>query len=215
MAITYINRSGALAVYVWEITEDVDVLYRKAELTPEECEQYKAFRAESRKRQWLAVRACLNKVLTKKTLIAYDADGRPSIENDTLHISISHADDFVAILLGKGKMIGVDIESISRNYKRIMQKYVGVGESEVFVEKGIQENLYLPIIWGAKEAAFKGALRCEVDFIRDIKVLNVDANDMHADGSVKLAMVPIAKQGKFRFSTLNNHILVWGEFDDI
>lgn len=215
MAITFISKDERLSVYVWEITEDISYLLKGAELTSNEIDRYDSFRAESRKRQWLAVRALVNKVLGRKVLIHYSKIGRPFIESQNDFLSISHSDKYAAIAIGKTTLLGVDIESITRNYSKVKHKFVSDEEAGIFISKGFDEQLYVPIVWCTKEAAFKAAACSEVDFLRDITIKKVEANDNFSVGEVDVAFNLIDATATFKFSTFNNHVIVWGDYGGI
>lgn len=215
MPISFISRGEQLSVYVWELTEDSSALLQKAELTADEYERYCTFRSESRRYQWLAVRALINKVFGAKVLITYDEEGRPYIDQQSKYVSISHTNSYVAVLVGDCRYIGVDIEGINRNYSKIESKFVASNEAAIFKTKGFSGKLYLPLIWSAKEAAFKAAFRCELDFVNDLSVISVEADDKFAVGEIVVRLNPIGAEGRFKFYTFNNHVIVWGEYGNI
>lgn len=214
MAISFVNRDEQLSVYVWELIEGDDWLLKRAELTSFEVSRFNEFRSESRKRQWLAVRTLANKVFGRKVLIEYDSEGRPSIKDEG-GISISHTEKFVALLVGRSNYLGVDIESVNRNYSRIKSKFVTDDESYLFSANGFWEVQYLPIIWSAKEAAFKAACRSELDFTRDISVKAVSSNEKQTAGSLDISLIPSVADGKFKFCLLDDHVIVWGEYGSL
>lgn len=215
MAITFISRDERLSVFLWKIEEESSILLRSADLTPDEQEQYVKFRAESRKRQWLTVRALANKIFGHKATITYSASGRPSLGGDSGYISISHADAYAAIAVGKVNHIGVDVESINRKYTTIRHKFVSDDEAVIFTANGFEEKLYLPIIWCAKEAAFKAADCTYVDFIRDVVITRVEANETFSAGEVEVTFNPHKATGTFKFTVLDNHVIAWGEYEGV
>lgn len=215
MAITFISRDERLSVFLWKIEEESPVLLKSADLTPDEQEQYAKFRAESRKRQWLTVRALANKVFGHKATITYSAAGRPSLGGDGAYISISHADAYAAIAVGKVNHVGVDVESINRKYTTIRHKFVSDDEAAIFTANGFEEKLYLPIIWCAKEAAFKAADCSDVDFIRDVVIIGVEANETFSAGEVEVKFNPHKAIGTFKFTVLDNHVITWGEYEGV
>ena len=215
MAISFISRDERLSVFLWKIEEEAPVLLKSADLTPDELAQYAKFRAESRKRQWLTVRALANKVLGHKATITYGTAGRPSLGSDSEHISISHADAYAAIAVGRVNHIGVDVESINRKYTTIRHKFVSDDEAAIFTTNGFDEKLYLPIIWCAKEAAFKAADCTDVDFIRDVAITRVEANETFSAGEVEVVFNPLKAAGAFKFTVLDNHVIAWGKYEGV
>lgn len=214
MAIMFLNKEELLSVYVWEITEDDDTLLAKANLDLDEIDRFNSFRADSRKRQWLAVRALINKVFDKKVVVRYHEDGRPYLAKGLGAISISHTDTYVAVLVGEKKDIGVDVESITRNYVKVKSRFITNEEMAVFEAKGFSERVYLPLTWSAKEAAFKAAHQCELDFVRDITVVGVTTDERFAVGDIEVSLNPYNRRGKFKYYVFNNHVIIWGGYAD-
>lgn len=215
MAITFISRDERTAVFLWQIEDDADYLLQCAALSPQEEQQYRAFRAESRKKQWLAVRALANKALGEKAVISYTSSGRPVLDSSSQFISISHSNKYAAIALGDDPRLGVDVESLTRKYSQIRHKYVSDADADAFKEVGMDEKLFLPIVWSVKEAAFKAAHYADVDFIRDIVVSKVVANDAHSEGEVFVEFCPLAINGFFKFSIFDSHVIAWGTYEGI
>lgn len=215
MAISFISRDERLSVFLWKITEEMPALLRSAALTADEQALFETFRAESRKRQWLTVRALANRVFGHKVTITYSAAGRPSLGSDSEYISISHADAYAAIAVGKVNHIGVDVESINRKYTTIRHKFVSDDEAAIFTANGFEEKLYLPIIWCAKEAAFKATDCSDVDFIRDVVITGVEANETFSAGEVEVKFNPHKAIGTFKFTVLDNHVIAWGEYEGV
>ncbi|WP_320054033.1 4'-phosphopantetheinyl transferase superfamily protein [uncultured Acetobacteroides sp.] len=215
MAVTFISRDERLSVFLWKIEEELPILLKSAALTPDEQVQYEAFRAESRKRQWLTVRALANKVFGHKATITYSAAGRPSLGGDGAYISISHADAYAAITIGGANHIGVDVESINRKYTTIRHKFASDDEAAIFTASGFEESLYLPIIWCAKEAAFKAADCTDVDFIRDVVITRVEANETFTAGEVEVRFNPLRAAGMFKFTVIDNHVIAWGKYEGV
>lgn len=64
------------------------------------------------------------------------------------HVSISHTQGFVALIVSKTKEVGVDVEYISDRVKRIASKFMRKDEKAVDVDS-------LLVHWCAKETIYK------------------------------------------------------------
>lgn len=218
MPVCCTKRDADMDAYVWRIDESLDLLYKLAALSDAEVETYSAFRAESRKRQWLAVRACINSVIGRKVNIHYDSIGRPLLTDDSLKcISISHADSYVAVVFSKNQHIGIDIESMGRNYKKVASRYVSAGEQAMFEQHSVPESHYLPLAWCAKEAAFKALLLEDIDFVEDMQIVLLENSDedLWSQGSLQVRYLPLQAIGTFCFAEMEDHFLVWGKYENI
>jgi len=95
------------------------------------------------------------------------ASGRPVLSIPHLHISISHAGDYAAVVLSKTP-IGIDIEKISPRIERIQHKFMNEHEKEQL--KGEKDIIWMHTVWSAKEALFKYHPEGELDFREHLHV---------------------------------------------
>jgi len=214
MPISFLSRDQEKSVFVWQISEDEAVLNELASLTPKENEVFGTFRSDSRKRQWLAVRALLNKVYGDKKVILYNEDGRPNL-SDGGFLSISHSDRYASVLIANKPRLGVDIEALSRNYVRVAPRFITQSERDIFSRQGVAEEYYLPIAWSCKEAAFKAAAHKNVDFTRDISIQEITLDEGKNSGMLQVVFNPLSLKGNYKFTVVNDHILVWGVYEGL
>lgn len=111
------------------------------------------FKSESRRREWLAVRALLHSTQYKGDTILYHDNGKPYFAGSNKHISISHTNEYVAIAISDYP-IGIDIETISRNALAVVKAFLKPREIELLSDSENPGNEAL-CLWSAKEAAFK------------------------------------------------------------
>ncbi len=141
------------AITVWHITESEKELLN---FLPGESfygeEVSRLFRAESRRREWLAVRVMLHRLLGEEVSICYREDGSPYLLGSPLRISISHSKNFAALAL-HSESVGVDIESLGGQALRLVDKFLSAEEQSLLLV-GDAESLAVEA-WSAKEAAFK------------------------------------------------------------
>jgi phosphopantetheinyl transferase (holo-ACP synthase) len=108
----------------------------------------------------------INKLFDKEVEIKYDDKGKPYLEEDYIHISISHSHDKLAIIINEKESTGIDIELIRDKVLKIKHKFLSSTEL-----KDADDNVEkLLIYWAAKETLYKIYGLKEVDFIEHLFV---------------------------------------------
>lgn len=156
---------GPLAV--WSLTDSLTDLENLCQLNDKDRQTYLTFKAEKRKKEFLASRILIQKLLGRDACINYNAHGKPYLDNK-LHISISHSSDFVVVFVSKEK-IGIDVERKDRNIDKIATRFLHSEEQkEIDQQKfsGIAKTIY----WCAKEAIFKCTEDAGIQFNEDIRI---------------------------------------------
>jgi phosphopantetheinyl transferase len=110
----------------------------------------------------LAVRVLLNHVLGEKVYLGYHDNGRPFLQNNVANISITHTKHFAAIIYNPSLDVGVDMESLARNFDAVAEKALSNDERDYLSEK--HRHTQLCLIWCAKEALYKRFSENGVDF---------------------------------------------------
>jgi phosphopantetheinyl transferase (holo-ACP synthase) len=85
--------------------------------------------------------------------ILHHESGKPYLENQRYHLTISHTQDYVAVALNPKEDIGIDIEKRADKVKRVRQKYVQAQE-EANIDP-TQEITHLLLYWCTKESIYK------------------------------------------------------------
>lgn len=112
-------------------------------------------KSKMRKQQLLATRYLLQQLLGKDNgyRIDYTPHGKPFIKDSEYEISISHTKEFIAMIISKGRRVGVDIEIFDDRILRIEKKFIRDDEREFLSTEHFLEQVY--IIWSTKETLFK------------------------------------------------------------
>ena len=164
---------------VWKITEDLEQLTSNLKSIGFDVVNVFETKNELRLKQWLATRLLLH-FFIKDALIVYDDLGKPSLNNGW-KISISHSNEYVAIVINKDEDCGVDIEKISSKVGRIKHKYLNdVDLTNVTSEQD------LTIYWGAKEALYKYYGKKEVLFIENLFIENFNSDSNSFVGRIEM-----------------------------
>ncbi|WP_320113473.1 4'-phosphopantetheinyl transferase superfamily protein [Draconibacterium orientale] len=199
------NQNGTIGV--WELKEAADDLLKKVKLTPVETARLATFKAEKRRKEFLASRLLLQQLLPESPEIVYrDKFGKPSLKDSSLNISITHSADLAAIIISD-KNIGIDVEQIHRNIDKVVTRYASPEEIE-FIENSNDPQFVKILLWAAKEAIFKIAGIQGIQFNRQIEITLFD---YHAHSRFSGALKHPEKEIGYDlfFRTIKNNILVY------
>lgn len=182
---------------VWEITETEQVLADRCSLTAEESHRLVSMTHPARRLEFLTTRVLVH-TLAPGEVIRYDDAGKPHLESGR-HISISHSQNRVAVILSFRFQVGIDIEKMRATIHRLAPKFVSEKDRAAW-QVPLSEN-DLHVIWGAKEVLFKLYSLGEVDFRKHMHVAPVDSTD-HS------LVRGFFEKSDFRFDTLVHHRLM-------
>ncbi|MDO5442814.1 MAG: 4'-phosphopantetheinyl transferase superfamily protein [Bacteroidia bacterium] len=196
-------------VAVWQITETEAELRELSSTPSDEMEEISFIKSESLRKQRLAVRALLNELFGEKVYLAHHDNGKPYIENDSINISITHTEKYVAVILDQNDEVGIDIESMDRDFSVVEKKALSEDEKDDLDDDKEEKNEQLAIYWCAKEAIFKKMSQYNVDFAEQIEV-----DRFRSKGEGELEATFIHKDGyeeelELQYITFDRHVLVW------
>ena len=136
--------------------------------------------APARAREYLAWRAIVRREIGRDAAIAYNAAGAPMLTNYPLYLSVSLCRERAADSRNPSDSSGrvavaisdapcaVDIEPITRNFRRAMPRYLSTAEQQ------LSDNPLFPAVaWCAKETLFKYAASTtgrSLDLLRDLHI---------------------------------------------
>ena len=155
---------------VWKIEETEDQLMSGLQLKQHELDVIASLNNGKRLLHWLSTRLLLRKMLNTSEYIdcQMDEHGKPYLPNLGYHISLSHSYDYAAVIIGKTRKVGVDIELIKHKIKTIRHKFLSDIE---LAQKQIGDNINgLYVCWCAKEAIYKWNGRKGLEFKQDIHI---------------------------------------------
>lgn len=194
-------------IAVWHITETEEQLKSLSSIPSDELEEISLIRNESQRKQKLAVRALLNIVFDEKVYLSHHDNGKPFLENCITNISITHTEKYVAIIINDEEDLGIDIESLDRDFSVVEKK--ALSEEEIEDLDNYRRNEQLAIYWCAKEAIFKRMSQNRVDFAEQIEV-----EDFNIKGEGELDATFTHKDGheedfELGYMIFDRHVLVW------
>lgn len=194
-------------VAVWHVTESERELIELSSTPTDEMEEISYIASESLRKQRLAVRALLNELFDEKVYLSHHDNGKPYLENLATNISITHTNEFVAVILHEEEEVGIDIECLGRDFSAVEKK--ALSEDEIDDLDDDRKNEQLAIYWCAKEAIFKRVSAYNVNFSEQIEVERfrpkgegeLDATFIHKDG--------YEEDFELEYMTFDGHVLVW------
>lgn len=194
---------------VWQVTETEAELRALSSIPSDELEEISYIKSESLRKQKLAVRALLDAMFEEKVYLSHHDNGKPYIENNATNISITHTDKYVAILLSDLDEVGIDCESLDRDFSAVEKKALSEDEIEDLEDDADDRREQLAIYWCAKEAVYKLQSQYKVDFAEQIEV-----EEFRPRGEGELEVTFTNKDGyeenfDLNYITFDRHVLVW------
>jgi 4'-phosphopantetheinyl transferase len=200
----YLNEFSILGV--WKIEEDINSLMDLVSLDIAEKKRYKGFNSNSRKLEFLSVRALLAELIGKDARIVYNKNNKPFLKDGSRFISISHSHKLTAILLSTNEKVGIDLEYMSSNISAIAFKFLNWKEK--ITKEHDKRRYHLYVHWCAKEALYK---ICDKEGISVKKNLTIDPFVMKESGEIKGHVHTDRINDSFNlyYSRYNNYAIVW------
>ena len=195
---------------VWQITETEEELRSLSSIPSDELEEISYIKSESLRKQKLAVRCLLDALFEEKVYLSHHDNGKPYIENSAMNISITHTNRYVAVILNSTDEVGIDCESLDRDFSAVRKKALSEDEIEEVDEVDEdQRNEQLALYWCAKEAVYKMISQYGVDFAEQIEI-----DDFRMRGEGELVATFTDKDGfeeeyELEYMTFDRHVLVW------
>lgn len=191
---------------LWAITEELEELFSLSQLVDWELHQLLSIKSLARRREKLAVREIIKELFGKGATLMYRENGAPYIKEREDFISISHTKDFAVVLTHPHKRVGVDIESLSRDYSVVEKRVLSQMEREYL--QSSTRLTQLAIIWSAKESLYKLISQEGVDFAKELEIAPFKAKqqgDLVARGYLNGVNNPM----RLRYELLEGHVLCW------
>ena len=193
---------------VWQVTETEEELKALGSVPSDEMEEISFIRSESLRRQKLAVRALLDAMFEDKVYLSHHDNGKPYIENSVTNISITHTEKYVAVILNDNEDVGIDIESLARDFSSVEKKALSEDEIDD-LEDDEKRDGQLAIYWCAKEAIYKMLGQYDVNFAEQIEVEKFRPKK---DGELEATFEDedgFEEEFELEYIIFDNHVLVW------
>jgi phosphopantetheinyl transferase len=193
---------------IWKIEEDEDELL---DTFDEKQTEYKnelsRFIHSGRRKEFLATRSLLKSLTNSENGIVYNKNGKPSLVDNSLNISISHTSGYVSVITHPFYTVGIDIEQKRDKILRLKNKFLS--EKELLNLDNNRELEHLLLHWSAKETMFKMMGETDVDFINH---LHIKPFDISREGHIKSVENKTLRRKEFslEYKIHDDYVLVWG-----
>jgi 4'-phosphopantetheinyl transferase len=168
----------------WNISEGEESLLHTAYLSEEDLELLGAVHHPSKRLEFLAGRSLVYKMMTELSIgyngVFRNEYGKPELLTSQYQLSLSHTQNFVVALVGKGVNVGIDIEMPQAKMERIASRLYS--EEELAICK--DDLALLSKIWSAKEVLYKLHMVGGIDFKKHLQVGSFDEQFSSCIGTI-------------------------------
>jgi len=165
---------------LWPIAEEETTLRAGLVLTMPEQEDLASISHPMQRVEWLACRVAIRQLVEEQGLtyrgLYKDEFGKPHLIGAPWHISLSHTNGWAAAVLHRTRPVGIDIEPIRDQFRRVVPRVL----SEEEIAHAAGEPARLAVYWCAKEALYKLYGKRQLSFREHLHV------EPFADGAEKL-----------------------------
>jgi phosphopantetheinyl transferase len=199
-----LNESTILGV--WKIEEDINTLLELVELDNDDKKRYRGFASNSRKLEFLSVRALLAELLGKEARIVYNKNNKPFLKDGSRFISISHSHKLTAVICSVNEKVGIDLEYMSSNIGAFAFKFLN--RREKITKDADNRKYHLYIHWCAKESLYK---ICDKEGISIRKNITIESFDVLESGEIKgkVHTEKINESFDLFYTRYDNYAIVW------
>lgn len=178
-------RNSTILIGVME--EDIEGLTHQLSNFEVYREEFSLLRNEKRKKEFLSARILLNQAAGCLVRVIYDANRKPHLNNNSLHISITHSKNYAAVIIHPEFPVGIDLEIRTEKVKTVSKRFLNESEQILFSKE--TNTAKAEIAWSAKETLYKIIGNEVRDFAATLEILPFALNDsgtlhvLHKTGS--------------------------------
>ncbi|WP_375446741.1 4'-phosphopantetheinyl transferase family protein [uncultured Fibrella sp.] len=170
----------------WQISESETTLAQQLVLTHEEKLDLGGIAHPGQRLEWLACRVALKTLVDNRgetyAGLWKDEYGKPHLRGLTGHISLSHTPGWATAVWHQTKPVGLDIEPIRDQFKRVVPRVLSA--SEIADADGQPDRL--AVYWCAKEALYKLYGKRQLTFREHLLVEPFETGATQLTGYVRL-----------------------------
>ena len=152
---TFLQLNDDCTVLLRPITEDELMLRAGLVLTSLEHEDLNTISHPAQRIEWLACRVTIRRLVEERggtyAGLQKDEFGKPHLVGLPWSISLSHTGGWAAAVLHRSRPVGIDIEPIRDQFRRVVPRVLSAGE----IAHANDEAGRLAVYWCAKEALYK------------------------------------------------------------
>jgi 4'-phosphopantetheinyl transferase len=187
---------------IWEITETETQLMQQIEHFERYQQDYQKLKTQKRKLEFLAARVAFQLLTNASETIVYDPDGKPYCESKHYQLSISHTQQWLAVMTHPNLEVGIDIEVPNERFNTLYKRFLNPAEQQFFA-------LNIPKIqlaWSAKEALYKLIGKEAVDFSTQ---LQIDDFNLASEGQFSATHLVSSQRYLLHYQTFEPFNLVY------
>ncbi len=204
MPVIQLKKFDDAHILIWEITEseyELIVDLPSTILTDQELEEAKI---GQKKKEMLASRLAIRYLAKELNLnfsgIKKDEYGKPYLVDSEWQMSLTHSENYIAVIMHPNKNVGIDIEKPNKKMWRILERLFSENEIRL-----IGEDLdRMSIFWSAKEALYKLYGKRGTDFRQNL-LIDIDSKGYFG----KIIMHDCKKEIRIFTEKVQDYILVW------
>ena len=200
------NINDTAKIGVWHITESESFF----------SEHYSPFfeiKNHQKRIQHLAGRFLLKQLDGSISLdtILISEKGMPYLKNNDCFFSISHSDDFVAVIINRDQRVGIDIESVNNKIETIASKFITEDEMKILGNTGLEIKLQCTMGWTVKESMYKWYGMGNLDFKRNLKILSFEKLEDYFLFHTQFLKEEFQQSLKIKTILIESKVLSWVE----
>lgn len=127
------------------------------------------FQCDKRRKEHLSWRRIVRRELGRGVVIDYNDVGAPVVDTLDTYISVAHAKEQMVAVAIADERVGVDVESLERDFGRAASRYMSDDEMRLS-----DNGWWYAMVWSAKEAMYKLYGRRGVDMRDELRVISYD-----------------------------------------
>ena len=171
----YKTKEEDYKIGIWKISETIEELEALICLNSIDKLKYETLLTAKRKKEWLATRLLIQHLLDdSKISIIYDKHRKPSLSNG-YKLSISHTNDYIAVIVHSKKEVGIDIQVEKTNIEKGAYSFLTATELEQISAKDSLQKAHL--YWCAKEALYKRVGDSSLNIYSHFSILNFELKE--------------------------------------
>ena len=155
VAPTFLQLNDDCTVLLQPITEGESALRAGLILALPEEDDLSSISHRDQRVEWLACRAAVRQLAERQGLLygglQKDAFGKPHLVGLSESVSLSHTGGWAAAVLHRSKPVGIDIEPIRDQFRRVVPRVLSADE----IAHANGDSGRLAVYWCAKEALYK------------------------------------------------------------
>jgi len=177
-----IQVNSSILTHIWRIEESESQLSKGIVLTAHCQNRLGRMKSEMHRKGFLSIRHLMALEGYVDHDLYYDANGKPHLK-DGKKISITHSNQFTAIIISDTQEVGIDIEKQRDKILRIAHKFTPIEEYRTIANTDALIRK-LTVVWGCKESLYKIYAEPGLSFIEHINIHDFSLSDEQTKGEI-------------------------------